>query len=582
VDVSVVICAYTARRLDALEAAAASALGQDPPPAEVIVVIDGGEDLVRAARERLPPARVVPNRFAPGLAGARNSGVAAARGDVVAFLDDDASAEPGWLRALAGPYADPDVLGVGGSIAPDWAAARPAWMPPEFDWVVGCSYVGQPEGVARVRNMIGANMSARRDVLLELGGFRAALGRVGAGFQGHEETDLCIRGLERWPEGRWLLNPDARVRHRVPEARGAWGYFVRRCWGEGASKAAMVGSVGARHGLATERPYVVRTLPAGVIRHAGALRRGDRAGPLRAAAIVSGLAITAGGYLAGRLRASVRRAMTPRVAGAPCVLLAIAAGAALAGRTSDEDGRTSDGDRVTGAAARAEAAGSWRRVFADDFSRGFDRRRWGRYSGQPGGDPGGWWDPSHVRVRHGVLRLETYRDRRFGGRWVSGGVSSARALKQTYGRYRVRFRMDRGRGVAAVLLLWPVRDHWPPEIDFAEDGGRTGARSSMAATLHYGAADHQVQRSIRRDFTRWHTMGVDWLPGRLRYSIDGHVWATVRHRGVPAEPMELDLQTQAGTCGDRWAPCPDASTPRRVTMEVDRVVAYALRRAGRG
>jgi len=231
-------------------------------------------------------------------------------------------------------------------------------------------------------------------------------------------------------------------------------------------------------------------------------------------------------------------------------------------------------------AGRASAS-SWRLVFKDGFRHGLDHRKWGRYSGQPGGDPGGWWDPSHVVVKRGRLRLENYRDRRFRNRWVSGGLSSARALKQRYGKYQVRFRMDAGRGIAGVVLLWPSAGAWPPEIDFAENGGSTRTRRSMTATLHHGTDDHIVQRSLKGDFRRWHTMGVEWTPGRLVYTIDGRVWARVRSRYVPRRKMELDIQTQAGTCGDAYAPCPDASTPRRVTMEVDWVRAYAYRPAAR-
>ncbi|MET0510231.1 MAG: glycoside hydrolase family 16 protein [Thermoleophilaceae bacterium] len=217
---------------------------------------------------------------------------------------------------------------------------------------------------------------------------------------------------------------------------------------------------------------------------------------------------------------------------------------------------------------------TWRPVFLDDFRHGLDRSKWGRYSGQPGGDPGGWWAPSHVVVRKGVLNLETYRDPRFGDRWVSGGLSNARALKQTYGKYEVRFRMDRGKGVAAILLLWPVADHWPPEIDFAEDGGATGGRRSMSATLHHGEDNRQIQRTVRADFSRWHTMGVEWTPGKLVYTLDGRPWGRVRSRHVPRERMELAIQAQAGTCGDRDAPCPDRSTPRMVRLQVDWVRAY--------
>jgi beta-glucanase (GH16 family) len=222
-----------------------------------------------------------------------------------------------------------------------------------------------------------------------------------------------------------------------------------------------------------------------------------------------------------------------------------------------------------------DARAKWKLVFSDSFRHGLDGSKWGRYSGQPGGDPGGWWAPSHVVVRRGVLNLETYRDPRFGGRWVSGGLSNARALKQTYGKYEVRFRVDDGKGVAAILLLWPVRDHWPPEIDFAEDGGMTGRRRSMSATLHYGGSDNQIQRGVRADLTRWHTAGVEWTPGKLVYTLDGKPWGTVRSRNVPREPMELAMQAQAGTCGHRYAPCPDATTPAKVNMQIHWVRAYA-------
>jgi beta-glucanase (GH16 family) len=223
------------------------------------------------------------------------------------------------------------------------------------------------------------------------------------------------------------------------------------------------------------------------------------------------------------------------------------------------------------------ASGVWRRVFFDDFNDGLRSSRWATYSGQPGGDPGGWWAPSHVVVAHGILNLETYRDARFGGRWVSGGVSSARALRQTYGKYEVRLRMDRGKGVAMVALLWPVRNQWPPEIDFAENGGETPTRKSVTATLHYGAANNQIQRTVRANFTKWHLLGVEWTPSLLVYTLDGHPWAIVRNSAVPSQAMEFDVQAQAGTCGDPYAPCPNATTPRRVTFQIDWVAAYSYR-----
>ena len=77
-----------------------------------------------------------------GISGARNSGIAAARGAIIAFLDDDAIAAPDWLEQLLAGYSSPNVLGVGGAIEPQWQGGRPRWFPPEFDWVVGCTYLG--------------------------------------------------------------------------------------------------------------------------------------------------------------------------------------------------------------------------------------------------------------------------------------------------------------------------------------------------------------------------------------------------------------------------------------------------------
>jgi beta-glucanase (GH16 family) len=217
----------------------------------------------------------------------------------------------------------------------------------------------------------------------------------------------------------------------------------------------------------------------------------------------------------------------------------------------------------------------WRLSFSDNFTRGINDSSWGLYSGQPGGDPGGWWDPSHVVARAGIVHLQTYLDPRFDNRWVSGGMSNSHALKQTYGKYLVRFRATPGYGVSNVLLLWPVADHWPPEVDFAEDGGTTGGRPSMSATLHYGVDNNQIQRSVSADFTRWHIMGVEWTPGKLVYTLDGRNWATVVSPFVPDEPMEFAIQAQAGTCGDVYTPCPNATTPPLVDLQVDWVTAYA-------
>src|ERR1700722_15480429 len=119
-SISVVICAYTMDRWDALVAAVESSLEQTVRPDEVVVVIDYNEELYRRAALELSGAQVLvlTNRSTKGLSGARNTGVAMSSGDIVAFLDDDAYAEPDWLEHLVAPMADPVVVGAGGWVLP--------------------------------------------------------------------------------------------------------------------------------------------------------------------------------------------------------------------------------------------------------------------------------------------------------------------------------------------------------------------------------------------------------------------------------------------------------------------------------
>jgi GT2 family glycosyltransferase len=314
--VSVILCAYTEARWADICAAVDSVRGQTAPAAEIVLVVDHNPALLDRARQALRDVRCVPNTGRTGLSGARNSGVATARGEVLAFLDDDAAAEPDWLERLLGGYADPRVLAVGGSVLPRWASGRPSAFPPEFDWVVGCTYRGMPEAAGPVRNVIGANMSFRRDVLDAVGGFREEIGRVGTVPVGCEETELCLRARRRFPEGIVLYEPGAAVHHRVSAERASWRYFAARCYAEGRSKAQVCRVAGARGALASERAHVAGPLRRAVARDVGAtLRTGDVAGVARVGAVAVGVTLASAGLVAGRM--GTPRTRPRRDAGAP-------------------------------------------------------------------------------------------------------------------------------------------------------------------------------------------------------------------------------------------------------------------------
>lgn len=302
-NISVVICAYTEDRWDQICAAVDSVRAQSWPSFEIILVIDHNPALFKRAVATMPDVAVLENQQAQGLSGARNTGAARAKGDLIAFLDDDAVAHEDWLKFLADTYEDPQIAGVGGLTLPRWQTARPAWLPEEFYWVIGCNYKGMAPSGAPVRNLIGANMSFRREAFNRVeGGFVTGIGRTSTGRPlGCEETEFCIRLAQQAPGTMFVMDHRAMIWHFVSDSRCTVSYYLSRCFAEGISKAQVTASVGSGDGLSAERAYTTRTLPLGVLRGIRDLFRGDVAGAGRAAAIIAGLGMTASGYLRGKL-----------------------------------------------------------------------------------------------------------------------------------------------------------------------------------------------------------------------------------------------------------------------------------------
>lgn len=296
--VSVVVCAYTEDRWDDLVASVESVRGLPEAP-EVLLVVDHNDGLLARSRDRWSDVVVAANESRQGLSGARNTGVALASGDIVAFLDDDASADPAWLTHLLGPFADPRVAGVGGHATPVWPEGGNTLYPAELLWIVGCSHRGLPTRLSDVRNVIGCSMAFRRDAVLSVGGFNLDTGRVGTIPLGGEETDLCIRIRQADPSARIVLEPRADVRHHVTAGRVTWAYLRRRSFYEGVSKAALSRQLGASDSLSSESAYLRRDIPRAALRE---LRWVGRGGAGRLAALVTAVVATVAGYALGSLR----------------------------------------------------------------------------------------------------------------------------------------------------------------------------------------------------------------------------------------------------------------------------------------
>jgi glycosyltransferase involved in cell wall biosynthesis len=315
---SVVVSTYDEKRWEDLVACLESLRGQGTAPLETIVVVDHNPALLKRVGETFPEVRAVANERPRGLAGARNTGAEAARGEVIAFIDDDARAEPAWIERLIACFGPREVVGAGGALIPRWEGPEASWIPHEFYWVFGCSYTGLPERLGPVRNPIGANMAVRASVLDDVGGFREggnddapreirARGVVRAAGNLPDDTDFAIRVKQRHPDAVWLYQPEARVLHTVTAERASLGYFLRRCFEEGVGKANLSRYVGSSEGLSSERRHLAAVLPRGVARELRLALRGDRSGAARAGGILIGLLASAAGFASATLSGLLRR-----------------------------------------------------------------------------------------------------------------------------------------------------------------------------------------------------------------------------------------------------------------------------------
>ncbi len=154
----------------------------------------------------------------------------------------------------------------------------------------------------------------------------------------------------------------------------------------------------------------------------------------------------------------------------------------------------------------------------------------------------------------------------------SGMMSTTRKFSQTYGKFEIRCRVPRGKGLWPAFWLLPEPPSWPPEIDILEILGHETDRVYLSN--HWINPDDPTgnSKSITGEFQgpdfaeEFHTFAVEWEPDEIRWLIDG----VVRHNStteVPDIPMFMLVNLAVGG----WAEAPDDSTRFPATFEVDYV-----------
>lgn len=231
--ISFIVCTYSIESVSDTIECLNSLINQDYVNKEIFLVMDKNDELYDIFFRSLPESvNIIINRR-PGLSEARNLGIKNASGDIIVFIDDDASANKYYILNLVKNYEDEKVIGVFGKILPK---GEPNY-PEELYWIGGFTNKGFPEERCEVRNGYGCNMSFKKEVFDKIGLFNSNFGRVGKKLVTCEETEFSIKTLSSLSNSKIIYDPTIIVYHKVHEYRQTFMYMIKRAYHEGMSKA---------------------------------------------------------------------------------------------------------------------------------------------------------------------------------------------------------------------------------------------------------------------------------------------------------------------------------------------------------
>ncbi|MDO8616012.1 MAG: glycosyltransferase [Dehalococcoidia bacterium] len=300
---SVIATSYTLDRLGDVFDLMDSLKAQRYAPLETLFVAEGSRELyervaAHLAEHDITNCRVLFNSGEPGLSAARNLGIAAAGGEILAFLDDDTVAFPDWAEEVVRACREDSVIGLTGATLPLWDDGDMSWLPKEFYWLISCTGWTGLEETTEVRNAWGHNMAFRRESFRACGGFDNRHGFHRGGFAEDNEFSLRVRAATG---KRIVFSPRARVWHKVHRYRLSWRWVAARSYFIGRSRRMLQRAAGAAAPLAAERTLLRRILTRLLPRTLADLPRRPRLAGRRIALISASLTFLALGYLSGVL-----------------------------------------------------------------------------------------------------------------------------------------------------------------------------------------------------------------------------------------------------------------------------------------
>lgn len=232
--ISIVVCAYSSNRFDMTVNCIDSISHSNYKNYEIILVIDGNKDLKQKMDFKykgIDNITIIENKKNEGPSVSRNRGVEIAKGDIIAFIDDDAFAEHDWLDRIAKNFSDYlEIDACGGKLLPVYDKGAQI-LPEELLWTVGCTYKGHPEERQFVRNVISANMAVRKSVFNDV-----QFEKMFDGKNWKMEDTLFGLRLSMRRGNAILYDPDMIVHHNVSKDRTKLKYLLERSYSEGKLK----------------------------------------------------------------------------------------------------------------------------------------------------------------------------------------------------------------------------------------------------------------------------------------------------------------------------------------------------------
>jgi len=234
---SIVITGFTMARAHDLAEGLRGVKDQTYSSIETLVIVEKSKKLFEYTKRfvdsiKLDKVQILFIEKEAGMSGGRNLGIENARGDIIAFVDDDAKPFPTWAQQMVTTYEDSSIIGVMGGVIPSWEEKSMNWFPEEFYWLLGCTASLGLNDITDVRNVWGTNMSFRREAFDKCGSFTATFGLQLGGSKGwhdppSEDVDFSLR-VRRATGKRIVFNPFAQVAHKITKDRFRWRFIVRR------------------------------------------------------------------------------------------------------------------------------------------------------------------------------------------------------------------------------------------------------------------------------------------------------------------------------------------------------------------